>query len=235
MKKKTIKQTYKQGNKDSKSKKQQIYYKNWWIACIYIFIPIFLMWCFDRVFFQMLRDFMLGIEIGDVIIFNSEYAIHKIISPFCRIFVLIIGFLISYIVLSKVGKELLKKRLYFPAAKQCLKWFECVAVLLALVIAVYSKVDSFEYDQYGISVSAIEETKSNQENRLYIPLEPILSIHSVGLEVENENLFYKLILEMSRGLFYISDNLELFIAIAGAVIFPLRNYAELIEQENITS
>lgn len=57
----------------------------------------------------------------------------------------------------------------------------------------------------------------------------------MGLEAQNENLFYKLILEMSRGLFYISDNLELFIAIAGAVIFPLRNYAELIEQENITS
>lgn len=100
---------------------------------------------------------MSKIQIADVTIYNSNYTVDKIISPFCRVFILVICFLVVYFVLSKIGKGLLKKGVYFTVAKKFLKIFECATVLLALVIAVYSKTDSFEYSQYGVRVSTIEK------------------------------------------------------------------------------
>lgn len=229
---KNILQLCKKSNKDTEHKKKNCH-KNWWIVCIYVFIPIILIWCLDSIFLPILFDFMSGIEIGGGMLLNSKYSIDKIVYPFCKVIILIIGFIMSYIILNKIQNELLEKRIYFVAAKNCLKWFECVTVLVAVVIAIYGKVDSFEYYQYGFNVNTIEKTINNEQSALYIPLEEIPSINSEGIKIQDGNLLYNVILKMSQGLFHISDNFEIIIAIAGAVIFPLRNYAESIDYENI--
>lgn len=106
-------------------------------------------------------------------------------------------------------------------------------VLLAVIIAVYNKINSFDYSQYGYSVDTIKESIAQEESVQYIPLENIPSIHSVGIRTEKGNLFYNMLLYMSQFAFYLSDNMEMIIAIAAAVIIPLKNYSEEIEGGNV--
>ena len=104
--------------------------------------------------------------------------------------------------------------------------------MLAIIIAVYGKVSSFDYSQYGYDVETIKRVIIQEENVQYIPLEKIPTIHSIGIREEHGIKLYNTLLYMSQLGFYLSDHLDMIIAIIGAVIIPLKNYCEEIEKCN---
>lgn len=221
---KKIKKNYK-----TKSYQCKHRYKYWWIICVYMLVPISLILFFDKVFTPLLQGYMAGAQIGEAIILNSTYAMNNVIYPFIESLMIIIGTIASYSILKFFQKKLLKSKIYFWEVKNFLKFFEIVTVLLAVVIAVYSKINSFDYSQYGYSTEIIKEVINQEERIAYIPLEEIPSIHSIGIVTRKGNLLYNMLLHMSQFMFHLSDNLEVIIAIASTVIIPLKNYSEKIE------
>lgn len=215
--------------KSCQGKQYNCQHRYCWVVCIYLFVPVILIIFFDKGFTPLLQDFMVGARIEEGIALNSRYAVDNVIYPFIESLMIIMGFLVSYVVLRFWQKKLLKRKIYFVGVKKCLKYFEMVTVLLVVIIAVYSKINSFDYSQYGYGVDTIKETIAQEEGVQYIPLEEIPSIHSLGIRTEEGNLLYNMLLYMSQIVFYLSDNLELIIAIAGAVIIPLKDYSEEIE------
>lgn len=214
--------------KSCKGKKHDYQHKYWWVVCVYLFVPIIFILLFGKVFTSLLQDFMAGARIGEIIVSNSTYAVNKVIHPFIESLMIIIGVIISYLILRFLQKKLFERKIYFVGVKKCLKYFEVTTVLLAVIIAIYGKVNSFDFSQYGYSVDTIKEAIYQKEAK-NIPLEIIPSMHSIGISIREGNLLYNMLLHMSHFLFYLSDNLEMVIAIAGTVIIPLKNYSEEFE------
>ncbi len=204
-------------------------YKYWWVVCFYLFVPTLLIFIFGKFFTQLLHNLMKSINVESVVISNSEYAINNVIDPFAKSLSIIIGFIISYIILRLLQKKLLKKEVYFLGANTCIKFIETVTILLAIIVAVYSKMSSFDCFRYGYSVDTIKESIIQEKSVLYIPLEEIPSVQSIGIETKNEISLYSILLHMSQLGYYLSDNLEIIIAIIGAVIIPLKNYSEEVD------
>lgn len=215
--------------KGYQGKQYNCQYKYWWVVCVYLFIPIILILLFDKVFTPLLQNLMAGVKIEEGIISNSRYAVDNVIRPFIESLMIIMGIIASYGVLKFLQKKLLKRKIYFVGVKKILKYFEITTVLLAVIIAVYGKINSFDYSQYGYSADTVKEVIVQEEGEAYIPLEKISSIHSIGIGTKEGNLLYNILLHMSRFAFYLSDNLEMIIAIAGTVIIPLKNYSEEVE------
>lgn len=210
--------------KSYQSKKHNCQHKYWWVVCVYLFVPVILIVIFGKIFACALQDFMAGVRVGEGRILNSKYAIDNIIYPFIESFMIIMGAIISYVILRLLRKKLLKRKIYFAGASKCLKYFEISMVLLGVMIAVYGKINDFDYSQYGFNVATIAEAQ-------YIHLEKIPRINSVGISIQEGDFFYNMLLHMSQFVFYLSDNLEMIIAIAGTVIIPLKSYSEEVEWE----
>lgn len=204
-------------------------FKDYWIVCIFLIVPAIIILIFDKGFAPLLQDFMSGARINGDIILNSTYAKNNIISPFVESLMIVIGIMVSYAVLSFFQKKLFKSGIYFLGVKKCLKYFEITMLLLAVIIAVYGRVNNFDCSQYGYSVDTIKDTIIQEENAQYISLEKIPSIRTEGIYIKDGNLLYNALLNLSQFVFYLSDNLEMLIAIAGAIIIPLRNYSEKVE------
>lgn len=217
---KTLKKRFKQFNDK---------FQYWWIICIYLFIPIVVILFFDKCITPLLQKYMIGVKLDNLIIYNSEYAVNNVINPFSKSMSIIVGFITSYFILIFFTKKLLKKKKCFIYTNKCIKFVESILILLAIIIAIYSKTNSFDRSQYGYNTETINKVINKEENVPYIPLEEIPSYHSIGRKVENELSIYNILLPMSQFVFYLSDNLEIIIAIAGAVIIPLKNYSEKIE------
>lgn len=223
-------------NKNHKTKnhqgKQHNYQRKYcWVVCVYLFTPIILILFFDKVFTPLLQDFMSSVRIEKIVISNSEYVRNNIVYPFCKSLAIIMGAIASYGLLGFLQKKLLKRRIYFVGSKKILKCLEIITVLLTVSIAVYNKTNNFDHSQYGYSTDTIRKAVDQEEGITQIPLEKIPSIHSTGLETSKGNLLYKILLHTSQFIFYLSDNLEMAIAIAGTVIIPLKNYSEEIERK----
>lgn len=184
----------------------------------------------DAIFLPILIDCMEGIKIHEGMVSNSRYTTDQVIYPFVKSSMLIVGFIIAFYALKLIQKMLLRKHIYFLPIKRYLRFFESVVILLAVILAIYSKVDKFEYYRYGYNVNKLNNTLVQNET-IYIPLEEIPSLQSVGVEMTSGSLLYSVFLKISQGMFYLSNNLDIIIAIAGAIILPLSNYAEAIEQE----
>lgn len=205
-------------------------HKHWWIVCIYLFVPTFFIVIFDKLLTPILQNYMSGVKVNGGTISNSEYAMNNVIDPFAESLLIIIGFLISYFILRQFHKKLIKSKVYFAGANKCVKFIETATILLAIIIAVYGKTTSFDYTQYGCSVDTIKESIVQEESASHIALEEIPTIHSTGIRIEHEISLYNILLPISQYMFYLSDNLEIIIAIVGAVIIPLNKYSEEIEK-----
>lgn len=204
------------------------YKKYWWVICVYLLVPIILILLFDKGFTPLLQNFMTSARVGEGIVLNSTHAVENVIYHFAESLMIIMGIIVSYIILRFLQKKLLKRKIYFVGVKKCVKYFEITTVLLAVIIAVYGKINSFDCSQYGYRVDTMKEVIF-QEEALYIPLEEIPSIQSIGISTQEGNVWYNLLIHMSQFMLYLSDNLEMIIAIAGTVIIPLKNYSEEIE------
>lgn len=204
-------------------------YKHWWVVAIYFLVPIVLMWGTNGIVFPKVLGFMSEVRGDGWSIENSEYAVDNVLFPFAKSSVLVISFIMSYLLLKVFQKKLLKKKIHFEGAKKCLKYFETVLVLLAIIVAVYGKIDCFDYSSYGYRTDVIRDAV-REEKVLYVPLEYFPSTYSIGLDVPGENILYSMVLHMSQMVYHVSDNLEIIVAIAGAVIIPLKDYAEAIEK-----
>ena len=211
-------------------KKLNVEYKNWWVMCIYIFVPLFVVMTMNNELVPKIIEKMSKVEVEGAMIINSSYAINKVIIPFAESFVLVFGFMISYLILALIQRLLLKNKKYFIKAKQFLKFSGCITVLMVLVIAIYSKTNSFEYDQYGYNIETLKGAVTEENTVQYVVLEEIPSINSIGVQIKGSNLSYNIALKISQFLYSMSENFELVIAFAGAVILPLQNYVEAIEQ-----
>ena len=201
----------------------------WWIMVIYIGIPIILLWVCDKLLCPLFQRFMDRVQIGEVILLNSSYVSNNIIQPFTKSLAIILGFIISFFVLFRIQKILLKMGICFKNTKKCLRIIEGIAILLAIVIAVYGKADDFDYSRYGYNSDTIKAVVVQESNAAYIPLEKIPSIQSCGVLVGG-NILYNMALRSSQVVYYLSDNLELIAAIAGAIIVPLENYYKVISK-----
>lgn len=205
-------------------------YKYWWVICIYLFVPAFLILFFDKTVTPRLQNYMIGAKVNEITISNSEYAIENVINPFVNSMLIIIAFIISYIILWILQKKLLKNKIYFVGARKCVKFIETVTILLAIIIAVYGKTTSFDYSRYGCSVDTIKEYIIQAESASHIPLEEIPTIHSTGIIIEDKISPYNILINVSQLGYCLSDNLKMIIAIAGAIIIPLKSYCEEIEK-----
>lgn len=194
-----------------------------------IFIPILLILLFDKFLTPLLQDFMSSVRIGEGNVLNSSYTRNNVIAPFCESLVIIGGIITSYALFKFLQKVLLKREIYFVRAKECLKYLEIATILLGVIIAVYGKVDSFDYSQYGYSINTVKEVANQEDSIQYIPLEKIPSIHSIGIETTKGAFLYNILLHISQFMLYLSDNFEMVIAIAGAVIIPFKSYSEKLE------
>lgn len=65
-----------------------------------------------------------------------------------------------------------------------------------------------------------------------MPLEEIPSMQSIGIEVNQGKLLYNILLHISQFGYYLSDNLELIVAIAGVIIIPLKKYSNEMDKCN---
>ena len=61
-----------------------------------------------------------------------------------------------------------------------------------------------------------------------IALREVPSIHSIRRNTSEDTVGYKVISELSEWAYFLSDNFELFIALAAAVIVPFKKYTEKI-------
>ena len=158
---------------------------------------------------------------------NSSYAINNVFGPFCRSVVLIIAVLLVFIILLHINKKLINKGIIFKNAKVILNIVEVFILAFTIIIAVYGKVDNFDYTKYGIQVQDIESAleEGNIEN---IALREVPSIHSIRRNTSEDTVGYKVISELSEWAYFLSDNFELFIALAAAVIVPFKKYTEKI-------
>ena len=158
---------------------------------------------------------------------NSSYAINNVFGPFCRSVVLIIAVLLVFIILLHINKKLINKGIIFKNAKVILNIVEVFILAFTIIIAVYGKVDNFDYTKYGIQVQDIESAleEGNIEN---IALREVPSIHSIRRNTSEDTVGYKVISKLSEWAYFLSDNFELFIALAAAVIVPFKKYTEKI-------
>ena len=202
--------------------------KYWWISIIYFFIPVVLILFFDKVIYESLLNRVSYVDLGNgAKLMNSSYAINNVFGPFCRSVVLIIAVLLVFIILLHINKKLINKGIIFKNAKVILNIVEVFILAFTIIIAVYGKVDNFDYTKYGIQVQDIESAleEGNIEN---IALREVPSIHSIRRNTSEDTVGYKVISELSEWAYFLSDNFELFIALAAAVIVPFKKYTEKI-------
>ena len=218
--------------KETSKKKKRFMseYKYWWVICVYLSLPIILIWLIDQLFSNKFNDLMQGPKIEEIQFVNSPYAIENIISPFGKSLHLILAFIFSYILLRVIQKILIKKRIFFMKTKKVLEFIEIFSILVAVIIAVYGKMESFHPAEYGYSVNTLKETLLQENELMFLPLETDLV--STGLSTPQGNFLYNITLKLSRLFFVLSDNLEIIIAIIGAVIIPLKKYSDEIEKIN---
>ena len=154
--------------------------KYWWISIIYFFIPVVLILFFDKVIYESLLNRVSYVDLGNgAKLMNSSYAINNVFGPFCRSVVLIIAVLLVFIILLHINKKLINKGIIFKNAKVILNIVEVFILAFTIIIAVYGKVDNFDYTKYGIQVQDIESAleEGNIEN---IALREVPSIHSTS-------------------------------------------------------
>ena len=202
--------------------------KYWWISIIYFFIPVVLILFFDKVIYESLLNRVSYVDLGNgAKLRNSSYAINNVFGPFCRSVVLIIAVLLVFIILLHINKKLINKGIIFKNAKVILNIVEVFILAFTIIIAVYGKVDNFDYTKYGIQVQDIESAleEGNIEN---IALREVPSIHSIRRNTSEDTVGYKVISKLSEWAYFLSDNFELFIALAAAVIVPFKKYTEKI-------
>ena len=178
---------------------------------------------------------MSGVRTHGTVVLNSEYATNQVFAPFIESMVILVGAIVSFVLLKLLQKELLKRNIIFAGTKRCLKYFEIVVVLFAVIIAVYNKTIDFDCAQYGYDVDTIKAVITQESGAQYIPLEEIPHIESIGIksaaEPSIQTFFYNFLSGMSDFMSYMWYKLELLIAIAGTILIPLKDYAERIEKK----
>ena len=207
-----------------KSKKNRKY---WWISLLYIIIPLALLLLFNNVFYPLLMKSIRFVDLGNGLkIENSNYAVNNVYAPFCQSMLDMTAVILTFFILNIINKWLIKHKYIFQNANRVLKYFECFILLFTIVIAVYSKVNGFDCTEYGFQVEMLEKSLTEEQNIAYIPLQEIPSIHSIGIRTSKESFIYIIISRLSQVAYSLSDNFELFIALAGAVILPFKKYVE---------
>ena len=91
---------------------------------------------------------------------------------------------------------------------------------MTITLAVYNKDMQFDYDEYGVSKTQLEQSNSE-----YVSLEKIPTIRSIGLEKQGDyiiNIFDTFSRMMSKA----SGEVELIIAVFGGIIVPLKKYCD---------
>lgn len=206
-------------------------YNNWWIMGIYIFIPLILVLIMNTFFRTKLIESMYGFETQGAIFMNSDYVLNNMVSPFSKSLLVLTSITLSYVILRNVQRVLIKKKLYFKYAEICLKGFEVGSVFIAIILAIYStELEPFDPSEYGYAVENLKTVIDGDEQVLYISLEAIPRLHSVGLDSLEAGIWYKILLKSSTGVYYIVDKIEVFIAVLGAILIPLKNYVDAMEK-----
>lgn len=185
---------------------------------VYLGIPFGVIRIFYGVSYYMIKK-MSYINIGLGKIQNSDYYINNILTPFFHSLCLILGCIVSYVIVRSISKKLSEKYI-FEWAKQSLRFIEILVVFMTITLAVYNKDIQFNYDEYGVSKTQLEQSNSE-----YVSLEKIQTIRSNGLEKQEDyinNIFVKFSRLMSKA----SGEVELIIAVLGGIIVPLKKYCD---------
>lgn len=159
------------------------------------------------------------INIGSGEIQNSDYYINNISTPFFHSLCLILGCIVSYVIVRSISKKLSEKYI-FEWAKQSLRFIEILVVFMTVTLAVYNKDMQFDYDEYGVSKTQLEQSNSE-----YVSLEKIPTIRSIGLEKQG-NYINNIFATFSRMMSEASGEVELIIAVFGGIIVPLKKYCD---------
>lgn len=220
--------------KRKKYNKEQLGYgiRNWikkheWIVPImYIFIPIIVIYSAQNIIDVRIYNILKELHLDGAVILNSEYAKNNIFSPFSASMALVIGIMISFAVVDLIRKKVLKnEKVGLVLAKKVLHGIEIFAVVLAVVVAVYSQKEEFDYNQYGYGVETIKSVSDGSyTGPAYISLEQIPAIHSIGISSPSGTIIYNGLLLFSQKIFHIKDNIPVAIALLSAIIIPLKKY-----------
>lgn len=215
--------------KVKKKVKNKIKNKNSWIVIIYILIPSLLILLFDKKFYIMLVNYVSYVNLGyGAKVINSEYAINRVFEPFCRSLMIVVAIILSYIILMKISKLFIRRGIIFLNAKKVLNFFEIIILMFTIIIAVYGKVDQFDYSNYGLPTKSIKEAILDDQETENIPLQKIPACYSINMSSSEEGFLHRMISKFSLVAYNLSDNFELFIAIAGTIIVPFKKYVEEI-------
>ena len=196
------------------------------IPLIYIAVPSILILLLPKLFLRAIVNFMSTMSLSGIEIANSQHAINQVIIPFCNAILLILGFVISYLGIRFIERKISERVDYKISAKKWLKVIEIIIVLLTVSSVIYANVKEFPHEQYGYSIETLRNITDEQEVK-NIPLEKFITINSLGLKSKDANIFYNMLMEIAQLFYSISNNFDIFIALAGGIILPLKHYVEL--------
>lgn len=208
-----------------KNKSKKRFFLNLSVPIIYIIVPIMIM-VFANYCPEILIAQLSTMKVSNINIVNSSYSVNEVISPFCKSISFLIGFIISVTILKILNKCFFKST-NSGFAKKCLSCIEIALVLLAVISVIYANSIEYPYYRYGYSKEVILEVE--KVSAMYIPLEKIPSIKSLGHASPDTSLFYNGLVGLSQFFHLIYNNFDFFIAVAGAIIIPLKNY---VDEEN---
>ena len=213
--------------KQTNKKRNYKQYNRWipFIPVIYIVIPALGIFLLPNLFLKPLATFMSTMKVAGAEIVNSQHAINQVITPFCNVILLIFGFVIAYWGIRVIERKIFKQVDYRISAKKWLIVIEIIIVLLTVGSVIYANAQEFPHEQYGYSIETLRNIVNVQEVK-NIPLEKIPTISSLGLRSNGASAFYNILMRIARLFYLISNNFDIFIALAGGIVLPLKNYVE---------
>ncbi len=122
---------------------------------------------------------------------------------------------------------------YLSIMRKSLKIFEIFVCFVAIILAVYGKIDNFNASHYGFKIKTIKSAITQNDNQMYIHLQDIPSIESVGIITE-QNIVYNILMSFSQIVAMAIKHLQLFIAIAAVIIIRIKYYLNNSEKNNNT-
>lgn len=189
------------------------------------FIPIFLIFVAGTPsVVNYFVDLMSADKIGEAKILNSKYAITQIYTPFVKSFLLVLATIFSLVFLRLYSKKVQPSdRIYKMVFR-----FEILGIVLAIVSVVYTNNVVFDYSQYGYSKNILQNIASS--NVMYLPLEKIPTIKSIGVSTSESSILYLISIKSSQFFLELSKYLEYVVAQLGLFIFAYKK--DFLEAHN---
>lgn len=161
-------------------------------------------------------DLMSADKIGEAKILNSEYAITQIYTPFVKSFLLVLATIFSLVFLRLYSKKVQPADCIYKMVFS----FEILGIILAIVSVVYTNNAVFDYSQYGYSKDVLQNITSS--NVMYLPLEKIPTIKSIGVSTSESSVLYLISIKSSQFFLELSKYLEYIVAQLGLFIFAYK-------------